>query len=201
MIIKVLTPEKCQKFAEQQVCSNYIAPELKRLLNKAKCDLDQKVVKTIDGQLIDDPITELATLFRILSRTSEVKKADLESPVWSNITYMQNLLIHAFDRDQANTINTMVSELKTKPYWDKRRPDITLMALHDGHEELTTDEKDRIIDGKAYLCSFCAHYHLSTTTSSDEVRTRCLISDEKPIAQYCNQFERAGKHYDEMDDK
>jgi hypothetical protein len=200
MIIEVLTPEKVRQINSLAQPMNKIKPEYEQLLSNATQALENNPFLVP----FEHPIKQLTTFFKILSRNTDVSKEDLKSDIWREDNYadLALSLLDLFGKEIAESLLAQRSKLMAlPPNILPTEPAPSLRAIKDGHEELSPDEKTMIKNGREYLCSLCVHYHLITIASSDKVRKRCLISDEKPIAQYCNQFERAGKHDDELDDR
>ncbi|AXQ99175.1 hypothetical protein [Pseudoalteromonas piscicida] len=200
MIIDVLTPERIRQIIEQKQGINKIEPEYERLLQHAT-----ETLKTNPSVMhFKNPLNQLKTFFKILSRNADVTEEDLNLDIWKdeNHANLAMSLLDLFGKKTAETLLSRVAEIRALPsYSPITPPDPSLMAVKNGLEQLTPDEQKLVLSGSAPLCAFCIHYHLGIAESDVQPRSRCLISDERPSVRYCNQFDKVGRDDDELDDR
>lgn len=200
MIIDVLTPERIRQIIAQKQGINKINPEYDQLLQHAIQTL--KVSPSL--VCFESPLNQLKKFFKILSRNADVTEEDLNSEIWKDDNYakLAMSLLDLFGESTAKSLLSRVAEIKAlSPYSPITPPAPSLMALKNGREELTPLEEEFVSSGSGPLCAFCIHHHLGLAESDVQPRRRCLISDEKPNVRYCNQFEKVGKHDNELDDR
>lgn len=199
MNIDVLTPERIRQIIEQEQGRNKIELEYERYLQHAT----QTIKANPSVVAFKNPLNQFKTFFKILSRNSDVTEEDLNSDIWNkgNHADLAMSLLDLFGKKTAQTLLSRIAEIRALPsYTPITIPAPSLLAAKNGLEELNPDEQKLVLKGSAPLCAFCTHYHISIPEPDIKVRSRCLISDTKPNVKYCNQFERADKHNDELDD-
>jgi hypothetical protein len=155
--------------------------------------LEKKLTDNLAFPDAENELEQIKVLFRIISRTSDLGPTELESSIWVNNGFRQELLLNLFNKSVAISLEKASSQIRESLTLVEKTPDSSQMARRSGLASLPADQQTLVTEKIVPLCAFCIHsmhckpYNIKTECVPNRF---CLIINQECEVSECTQFEQ-----------